>query len=279
MTSIGSSAFGGCSGLTSIIIPESVSSIENYVFSGCTSLKKLVIEDRENTLTLGSNGSESLFSSCPLEEIYIGGNISFSSGNTNLLSSNNKKTLRHLQISGTKTEISSEEFSGCTELRTVRIGNSVTNIGNSAFKDCSKLYSLEFGSKVKTIGSESFSGCRNMKRIISRAQIPPTCGSLALYDIDKFECTLYVPKGTVEDYRGATPWVDFFFIEEGEPSAPGDANGDGDVTAKDAEAIADYIMGVIPDNFDEIAADANEDGFINVADIVYIYNIINENKK
>ena len=58
----------------------------------------------------------------------------------------------------------------------------------------------------------------------------------------------------------------------------GDAISDGEVDDKDAKAVADFIMGNIPDEFDEDAADFNGDGYINVADIVAIINYLKENK-
>ena len=54
----------------------------------------------------------------------------------------------------------------------------------------------------------------------------------------------------------------------------GDANGDGDVTEADVNAIAKHILGQNPDGFDEEAADVNDDKTINAADIVKIVNII-----
>ena len=50
----------------------------------------------------------------------------------------------------------------------------------------------------------------------------------------------------------------------------GDANGDGDVTEADVEAVAKHIMGQTPTGFDKEAADVNGDKVVNVADIVEI---------
>ena len=55
---------------------------------------------------------------------------------------------------------------------------------------------------------------------------------------------------------------------------PGDANGDGDVTEADVNAVAKHIMGNTPEVFDEEAADVNGDQEINAADIVEIVKII-----
>jgi hypothetical protein len=58
----------------------------------------------------------------------------------------------------------------------------------------------------------------------------------------------------------------------------GDAFEDGTVDTKDIAAIAEYLMGKNPENFNKNNADANNDGTINAADIVEIVNIIKANK-
>ena len=54
-----------------------------------------------------------------------------------------------------------------------------------------------------------------MTKFKIRATVPPTCGTQALDDINKWECTLSVPKGTVSSYQQAVQWKEFFFIDEG----------------------------------------------------------------
>lgn len=83
------------------------------------------------------------------------------------------------------TEISDNEFYGCTNLKNVRIGNGVTKIGKWAFSGCSSLDYFSFGSGVKEIGQEAFSDCTAMTRLISLAPTPPVCGNQALDDINK----------------------------------------------------------------------------------------------
>ena len=66
---------------------------------------------------------------------------------------------------------------------------------------------------MKTIGQEAFSDCTAMTRLISRAATPPSCGSQALDDINKWTCTLSVPAGTTSAYHEAAQWKEFFFID------------------------------------------------------------------
>ena len=208
-------AFYNCTSLSKITIPQSVTKINDYVFKGCTQLKDVYIADRNTILTLGSNGSSPLFSSCPLDSVYIGGNISYNTGSSYGYSPFYRNTtLRSVVITDKETEISENEFYGCTSLKNISIGDGVESIGNWAFSGCASLDYFAFGTALKTIGKEAFSDCTAVTQIISRAATPPTCGSQALDDINKWTCTLNVPPDGVTAYQTATQWKEFFFIQE-----------------------------------------------------------------
>jgi hypothetical protein len=104
---IGSKLFYQCTGLTSVTIPESVTSIGNSAFSGCTGLTSVTIP--YNVTNIGN----SAFYGC--------------SG------------LTSVAIPNSVTSINSYAFNGCTGLTSVMMGNSVTSIGKSAFYGCSSL--------------------------------------------------------------------------------------------------------------------------------------------
>jgi hypothetical protein len=213
---IGAYAFQNCSSLPSISIPQITTDIKDYVFSGCTGLNTVLIEDRETELKLGSNGSSPLFSSCPLDSVYIGGNITYNTSQNNGYSPFYcNTTLRSVTITDKETEISPNEFYGCTNLKNVYIGDGVTSIGDWAFSGCANLDYFAFGSSVNNIGKEAFLDCTAVTRLMSRAQTPPVCGTQALDDINKWNCTLTVPVGYLSAYQAADQWKDFFFIEEG----------------------------------------------------------------
>jgi len=220
VTELGSYSFSGCKSLSKISIPRSVKTISNYVFQGCTGLKEFIIEDRETELTLGNNGSTSpLFSDCPLDYVYIGGNISYGTSSSQGYSPFYRNTtLRKVVITDNETEISTNEFYGCTNLQEFTVGDGVTTFGDWAFSGCSSLKSLSFGTQLKTIGKEAFSDCTSVTKIVSKAQTPPTCSTQALDDINKWNCTLSVPAGTMSAYQAADQWKDFFFISEGDPT-------------------------------------------------------------
>jgi hypothetical protein len=208
--------FYNCSSLEQIKVPGNVKEIEDYVFYGCTGLKKVIIDNAQTELKLGSNGSSPIFSSCPLDSVYIGRNISYPTASSYGYSPFYRNaSLRTVHITDKETEISENEFYGCSNLKNVRIGDGVTYIGNWAFSGCSSIEYFSFGSAMQSIGKEAFSDCTAMTKLISHAMTPPVCDSQALDDISKWVCTLSVPKGTVSSYQQAAQWKEFFFIDEG----------------------------------------------------------------
>ncbi len=239
-------AFANCKALEAISIPKSVTSINNNVFDNCSGLKKVTLEDRtdDTMLYLGykyvsSSNKQPLFSSCPLDEVYIGRNISYSTSSSYGYSPFYRNTsLRSVTITDRETEISENEFYGCTNLKEVKIGDGVTTIGNWAFSGCSSLDYFSFGSAVQTIGQEAFSDCTAMTKLISKAANPPTCGTQALDDINKWTCILQVPAHTLSLYQAAPQWKEFFFIEE----ATGIKGITGDNTSSRATITSSYDL-------------------------------------
>ena len=264
---IESYAFSGCSILPSITIPQTVTDIKNGVFDGCNSLTEVIFSDSNMELNLGSNDSNPLFSSCPLDYVYIGRNINY---NTSLNSGYSpfycNTTLREVNITDKETEISENEFYGCSNLQKVTIGDGVTIIGNRAFSSCSSLKNFSFGTQMKNIGIEAFSDCTAVEELSSRASTPPVCGSQALNDINKWNCKLIVPKGYLKVYQDAEQWKEFFYIEEGDLVLKGDVNGDGVVNVIDIVETVNAIKGHPSAKYNPSNADMNYDGVVDYKD-------------
>ncbi len=214
-------AFNNCKSLPEITIPKTVERIGNGVFYDCTSLADVTIADRETELKLGSNVKSPMFSSCPLKSVYIGGNITYgTTANDGYSPFYRNTSLETVKITDKETEISENEFYGCTSLKSVSMGDGIDTIGKYAFSGCSALESFSFGTGLKSIGDEAFSDCTGMKKLVSKTAVPPVCGPQALDDINKWECTLYVPQESLDAYKSAAQWKEFFFLETGIKNVP-----------------------------------------------------------
>ena len=131
---IGNSAFANCADITSISIPDSVTTLGSSVFSNCTSLTSVNIP---NSIT---EIRDSVFSNC-----------------TNLTS---------ISIPDSVTTLGSSVFSNCTNLTSVTIPDSVTTIGGSTFYNCTSLTSINIPDSVTTIWDTAFYRCINLKNIV-----------------------------------------------------------------------------------------------------------------
>ena len=227
VTSIGGGAFGGCSGLTSLTIPTSVTSIADNVFRDCSGLISLTIPS--SVTSIGDNA----FVDCsgltrltmPSSVTLIGwGAFEGCSG------------LTSLNIPSSVTSIGASTFEGCSGLTSLNISSGVTSIGDCTFEGCSGLTSLNIPSSVTFIGWGAFDDCSGLTSIYVYPEKLPTLGTDIFYGCDAKNCTVYVPKGTYDDYKSS----EFGYFEN---IVEFDATGiDKVTTSTDAKEVSRYSV-------------------------------------
>ena len=154
--SIGDSAFGGCSSLTSVTIGNSVTSIGEGAFYDCDSLTSVTIPDSVTSIGEGAFlWCSSLTSVTIPDSVTSIGDSAFHSCSS----------LESVVIPDSVTSIGDYAFYGCSSLTNVTIPDSVTSIGEGAFSDCSKLTSVTIGNSVTSIGDYAFDGCSSLTNV------------------------------------------------------------------------------------------------------------------
>ena len=196
--------------LTSLEIPEGVSSISPYAFCGAVSIERVTLPH-----SLSSIGENAFYCCNNLKSVSYTGNedewnaITIDSGNVCLTDaeirfapaivasgtcgaegdgSNLKWTLDSegtLTISGSGKMADYNSFdvpwySSRSSIKTVNIRDGVTSIGNCAFQDCSSLTSVTIPEGVTRIGKQAFAECWKLERI----NIPSSVTSIGEYAFD-----------------------------------------------------------------------------------------------
>jgi len=156
VTSIGNSAFVGCSSLTSINIPYSVSYIGGSVFSGCGSLTSVIIPDGVTSI------GDYAFRDCSnlISIVIPDGVTSIGEG-----AFSNCSSLKSINVPDSVTSIGEEAFSGCSSLTSINIPDRVISIGSEAFMNCRSLTSITIPDSVRSIGYSAFHWCNGLKTV------------------------------------------------------------------------------------------------------------------
>jgi len=154
VVSIGGSAFSLCTNLTSVVIPDTVTSIGPYAFTYC-GLKSVHIG--ASVKTIGENA----FSFCGLTRLDIPdsvttiGDYAFSEG----------LEINPIRIGNNVTHIGQRAFARCHALTSITIPDRVKTIGKGAFYNCWRLASADLGAGVETIGESAFDGCSSLATV------------------------------------------------------------------------------------------------------------------
>ena len=177
VTSIGEFAFRESNSLTSITIPNSVTSIGKFAFANCSNLSSVTIPDSMTSI------GDDVFTACT--------------------------SLTSVTIPNSVTSIGSSAFQYCSSLTSVTIPESVTSIGHNAFSGCSGLTSVTIPNSVTSVGRAFCANCTNLTSVTVLPVVPPRITNLQYVAIFN-NCTslehIYVPFESVNAYKAAEEW-------------------------------------------------------------------------
>ena len=219
--------------MTKLTLPNSVKSIGDGAFADCSGLEKITVESgnsrydsRDNCNSIIDKKTNTLIAGCknsviPNSVARIDG-LAFCgcSGLTELTLPNSVKSigryafqgcsgLTELTLPNSVKSIGDRAFAYCSGLTELTLPNSVTSIGNCAFGGCSGLTELTLPNSITSIGDYAFAYCSDLSKITSLAEIPPMCGFKVINGVNKTNCELIVPEGSVAAYTRAEDWNKF----------------------------------------------------------------------
>ncbi len=188
VTSIGNSAFRGCSNLTDITLPEGLISIGEWAFELCPYITSITIP-----ASVTSVGIRAFLLCASLTSINVAdGNSNYSSENGVLFNKDKTELIQYpmnkhdaeytipegvkiigdwalcycksstITISSSVTSIGNSSFRFCNNIATITIPSSVTSIGEHAFYYCEGLASVIIPGSVVSIGEEAFEYCERL---------------------------------------------------------------------------------------------------------------------
>lgn len=209
--------------ITEVTLPDSLKTISDYAFRYCTKLRKVQASGIESIYGYSFYDCSKLqefamdnvkyiyvdaFTNCSLYQPIIPSKIQWIGSGAFA-----GTDIREANLPTTVSAIYSRTFSGCSKLSDVRIPEGLTSIESYAFQGCASLTNISLPSTLNSIGSGCFYSCTKLHTITCRAVVPPTASSNFTSGINFNQCTLYVAPFSIDAYREADNWKDFYIIK------------------------------------------------------------------
>lgn len=182
LKTIGDGAFMYSMALETIEFPQGLESIGSSAFENCQALKSVVLPG-----SLGKITSYGIFNSC--------------------------QALTSAVLEEGITEMGNNLFWSCGALESVSLPTSLTLINGQAFFGCDSLLTITIPENVQEIGPYAFMAAYNLRTVYSKNPIPPVLEGTFSWETKEYG-TLYVPEGSIEDYKAAQEWDEFNYVQE-----------------------------------------------------------------
>ena len=199
-------AFYANTDITSVIIPQGVTTVGKYAFAYCEKLKSVTMGEGLAVVSDFAFAYSSKLTS-----------VTFAKGQSLSIGSHafyDCDGLVSIDLPACTSSVGSSAFYGCGSLEHISIGDAATGIGSEAFRYCSKLKSIKIGSNITSIGSSAFEGCTSLKIVYIHSPIvAATLISLnACGDLIAYAETVLIEKSIAN--LDTAELVKFSFIEE-----------------------------------------------------------------
>ncbi|MDE6789046.1 MAG: leucine-rich repeat protein [Ruminococcus sp.] len=287
VTSIGGGAFASCRNLTSIILPDSIASINDSTFLDCTNLTSITIPDGVTSI-----GHEAFSACTSLTSVTIPDSVT-SIGNSAFHSC---KLLTSITIPDSVTSIGHDAFRNCQSLTAVTIPDNITSISEYVFCNCTSLTSVTIPNSVTSIGGYSFLGCTSLTSITIPDSVSSIgystfrdCTDLTSVTIKNPDCEIYdseytINNGTICGYDNSTAQAyaekygyTFRILSEKTEYKTGDVNADDEIGIADLVLLSRHILAESALTAEQCErADLIRDNRIDVFDIIELKKLITQ---
>ncbi len=203
LETISSNAFNQCQTLETIIIPNTVTYMDFQAFYMCINLKNVKLSENLTSTNYA------IFSRCSaLETITIPESL------TNLERDflSHCTSLKNVNLPRSLESIGNQCFYNCPALETITLPNKVTSIGKWAFRYCTGLKNFTVGSKLTNISMYAFEQCTSLANFYCYAPSVPKSDYDIFLDSNVKNATLHVPAQSVDAYKNADQWKEFYHI-------------------------------------------------------------------
>lgn len=257
VVAIGTRAFSGCTDITTLQLPPTVTDIGAYAFSFCTAIKGDVTIG-ENVVSLG----RSAFLGCPgITSVHFNAaNCLFMGGSRSSTAFGNCRSLTKVAFGPKVKRIPDYAFVGmnllsmewdlpegleyigdfafafCSSISgTLTLPKNTKHIGKFAFAQCHDMKAVVFPSGIESIGQGAFYQCINLAHLTSYALLPPMVEADAFTGI-RYSVVVNVPCVSVDRYREAEGWGEFKNMKPMQPCSL-------EINARSNDTLAGTVMG------------------------------------
>ncbi len=266
ITTIGTWAYLGCTGLDRIEIPSTVTHIDQVAFGECD-VRHMTIPG--NVKTIDGFAFDMCYN---LRDVYIEDGVEQLGHEMFRLC----VSLKRLRLPNTITAIPYGMLWQCDSLPELIIPNSVTKVGDNAALYCPALKRIVIGSGVTSLGHYAFMSASQATTVTCLAPTPPSTGISTLHWGWKDKTTLRVPWSSLEVYQ--TYWGEYFLeivgCSDDGSAGPGDSSGDGIIGISDVTVLIDAIMSGDTSGVNVENADLNGNGRLDIGDVATIIDMI-----